>query len=320
MNRKFKAIYWQTAMLISLFISCKGLEMSVYSQNEQITKISNNQGINLPENFQADTFQFASDSARLACQYRLKQYFLANGKELMTPSSDMDAALTFYYNKCIRQTCDSIISEIDWLIQVSDKETVKNHYLNLLFSGFNISQHNYDEVMLYFYDTYSDAGECKWLESSWNRVFKNKVKRIRKLVNGAIVPTITACDLDGNLISSDSIKAKNLVLWFWDPDCSHCIEMTPPLYRLYLQLKTEYDVEILAISITDDYPRWKSFIDKYQLDWLNVSYAHCEPNYDFVDYFDLVTTPVIYLLDQSHRIVAHDFKFEELGEQLRITN
>lgn len=127
---------------------------------------------------------------------------------------------------------------------------------------------------------------------------------------------MVAYDAQHNSVSTKDIKHKYIILWFWDPDCDECVELTPQLRDFYDIYKDYYDLEIYAVSITDDYDRWDDFIRKNQLTWINVSYAIGEPNYDFVDYFDLITTPGIYIINSKHKIIARQFPLDELHEKL----
>ena len=44
-------------------------------------------------------------------------------------------------------------------------------------------------------------------------------------------------DINGNLLSSDSLKGKTIVLNFWHPQCSPCIAELPELNNLVERMK-----------------------------------------------------------------------------------
>ena len=48
--------------------------------------------------------------------------------------------------------------------------------------------------------------------------------------------------------------------------------------------------------------------------WMNGSYSMGEPNYDLVDFFDLLATPGIFIIDKNHKIIARQFPLSKLGE------
>ena len=142
------------------------------------------------------------------------------------------------------------------------------------------------------------------------------VDRKRRLLPGAVVPPLEAYDSDGNILKTKDISSDYIVLWLWDPDCDDCVEQTPKLYDFYKKNRDLYNFEVYAISITEDVDRWRAFIESNHLDWQNVSFGKGEPNYNFADYFDVLTTPGIFLIRKDHTIVASQFPLEELQDHL----
>ena len=230
---------------------------------------------------------------------------------------ESDFRISDYFLEYVIQNTDEIIREIDNFISKSKINPEINKYcLSYLYRIFDDCNPSHDPILVYLYDTYCQNGTCDWLdEFSFNR-FKKEVNRKRKILPGQIVPPLVAYDAQHKSISTKDINHKYIILWFWDPDCDECVELTPQLRDFYDIYKDYYDLEIYAVSITYDYDRWDDFILKNQLTWINVSYAIGEPNYDFVDYFDLITTPGIYIINSKHKIIARQFPLDELHEKL----
>ena len=169
----------------------------------------------------------------------------------------------------------------------------------------------YEPVMLHIYDTY-DRG---WIPEDQERRIKRQTDRIRKLAPGAQIPELTAYDIDGKQHSTNEIQTKYTILWFWDPDCDHCQEMTPVLHDLYQKRADELDFEVFAVEVNDDYPRWKAFSEMNNLsDWINLSTSMGETSVDYIEYFDIVTTPVILLIDneKNHAIIARQLTLDAI--------
>jgi peroxiredoxin len=272
----------------------------------------------IPQSYQSIDFQFDTDSARLYWKNRIFTHCFLNDENLLHTPLDYDKRLLFYFTKCVKPDTDSLKQEIEWLLnQTGSSVALQKYYLNMLLSLFRDADHAYDETIVFIFEKYCPSSTCEWLDPTWNRIFKNRVARINKLIKGATVPALEAYDMAEKLISTDSLSHQNIVLWFWDPDCDDCIEETPKLFQKYKKLKDKYDLEVYAISITEDLPRWKAFIEKHGLNWINVSYAMGTPNSDFIDYFDLITTPAIYLIDNTHLIIAHSFNVLDLEKMLK---
>ncbi len=169
----------------------------------------------------------------------------------------------------------------------------------------------YEPVMLHIYDTY-DRG---WIPEDQERRIKRQTDRIRKLAPGAQIPELTAYDINGKQHSTNEIQTKYTILWFWDPDCDHCQEMTPVLHDLYQKRADELDFEVFAVEVNDDYPRWKAFSEMNNLsDWINLSTSMGETSVDYIEYFDIVTTPVILLIDneKNHAIIARQLTLDAI--------
>ena len=91
--------------------------------------------------------------------------------------------------------------------------------------------------------------------------------------------------------------------------------MTPILHDLYQKRADELDFEVFAVEVNDDYPRWKAFSEMNNLsDWINLSTSMGETSVDYIEYFDIVTTPVILLIDneKNHAIIARQLTLDAI--------
>lgn len=206
---------------------------------------------------------------------------------------------------------DSVIRYIRFLLDRPMCQPVRNYIIRTLFSRLDVHNPDYDPALVYLYDHYDQS----WIDEGDARRYKRKIDYLRRIIPGAEIPELISHDIDGKAHSTLDIKAHYTVLWFWDPDCDHCQEMTPPLHQLYQEHGKDYDFEVFAVEVNDDYERWKAFSDKHQLwDWTNLSTSRGEANLDFIEYFDIMTTPVMFLIDntQKHTIIARQITLDEL--------
>ena len=207
-----------------------------------------------------------------------------------------------------------LISTIDSLLAGCSRPGFLAAYL---FNAFWVTgEPTYDPVMLYLYDKY----DLPCYLGDRARLAKRKMDVVRRLVPGAQIPELTAYDIDGKQHSTNEIQTKYTILWFWDPDCDHCQEMTPILHDLYQEKADELDFEVFAVEVNDDYDRWTAFSEKHGLsDWINLSTSMGETSEDFIEYFDIVTTPVILLIDneKNHAIIARQISLEEVEQAMR---
>lgn len=205
-----------------------------------------------------------------------------------------------------------LLATVDNLLTKCEGHNQKHYLAAFLFNAFwATGEPAYDPVLLYLYDKYDLP--C-WLGDR-ARLAKRKMDVVRKLAPGAQIPELTAYDINGKQHSTNEIQTKYTILWFWDPDCDHCQEQTPILHNLYQQRADELDFEVFAVEVNDDYDRWKAFSEKHGLsDWINLSTSMGETSVDYIEYFDIVTTPVILLIDneKNHTIKARQTTLEEI--------
>ncbi|MBO4232645.1 MAG: DUF4369 domain-containing protein [Bacteroidales bacterium] len=229
----------------------------------------------------------------------------------MVPKKVMD-----YFN-LLPLSPDSMVKYTDLFLQKIDNKEVERYYLAQLFKHYSDYVPNYDVVLVHLYDTYCVGGKCDFLDDSRLRIIGNRVKRARKLMPGAEVPEIVSYGADGNTISTADLKSKYLLLWVWDPDCDDCVELTPKLNKIFEENAAVYDFDVYAVALTEDFELWQNFVNENNLAWHNTSLAGGEANFDIQEYFDIMTTPFVLLLDENRRIVAKQFAIDKLLPLMR---
>src|SRR5213078_625616 len=97
------------------------------------------------------------------------------------------------------------------------------------------------------------------------------------------------------------------------PTCGHCKKEVPALSQYYDSLRTKgFSLEVFAVGIESDMEEWKKFIRENKLKWINVSDLYNNTN--FRAYYDIYSTPVVYLLDENKKIIAKRLDTEKLRD------
>lgn len=211
----------------------------------------------------------------------------------------------------IRTTANNLIKKT---LNNKGEATSNTHfYIKKIMQTFMGGDPRYDIAFVFLYDTYC-ANNNNIFSESEAMLYKNLTERKRRILPGKTIPSIQAYINEKEQFNTAKDTNKYIILWLWDPDCDDCLEQTPKLNEFYRQFHNTYHFEVYAISVTPDLERWKTFITEHDIQWHNATYAYGDPNYDVVDYFDILTTPAIFLLDNNHTIIARHFTLENIYE------
>jgi thiol-disulfide isomerase/thioredoxin len=89
------------------------------------------------------------------------------------------------------------------------------------------------------------------------------------LARATMAPPFMATTLDGQHISMDSLAGKVVLIDFWATWCGPCREALPSIQRIARKFDGQ-PLVVLSISLDSDEDKWKSFVQKNQMTWLQV--------------------------------------------------
>jgi thiol-disulfide isomerase/thioredoxin len=172
----------------------------------------------------------------------------------------------------------------------------------------------FDEVFVHLAVKYYLSNDAYWADSTLKAKIEERVKKIEPNLLHKRAYNLQMQDSNYVTHDLDSVKAKYTVVVFWDPTCSHCKVEIPKLVALYDSIKSN-GVEVYAVGIESDLNEWKKFIREKKLDWLNVTDMYNKTK--FRDYYDIYSTPVIFLLDENKKFIAKRLDVETLRNFLK---
>jgi peroxiredoxin len=83
------------------------------------------------------------------------------------------------------------------------------------------------------------------------------------------------------------------------------------LYSQYPELKAK-NVEVLAICTSTDAKRWHEFIIKNDLNWINLADLPSKTHFKY--YYDIRSTPTVYILDKDKKILLKKIAAEDVSK------
>ena len=241
-------------------------------------------------------------------------------------------------DKVIPQIPDTISKEVDQLIEkVNGNEELFRFMLVTLFNQYATSQiMGQDAVLVHVAEKWY-LPYATWSDKKYTDNLKKEIAKTKPNLINSIAPDLKLVEMPtdhfmvakndtalksnpyvGNNITLHSIKAKFLVVVFWEADCGHCKKIIPELYTLYQQKLKDKGVQILAIhmiSSIEGKRKWIDFVNEHNTyDWIN---AWSPYNYEYKDLYNVYTTPQIYLLDENKKIIAKRIGPEQVEEIIK---
>lgn len=224
---------------------------------------------------------------------------LSDERLIRTPI--LDSKVSTFFNKVLVQHPDSIIRNIDLLFSKNLHPEIYSYLLLKLSLNYEYPKiMGLDKVFVHIIDKYLTKDQTA-LSNTIKDALIERANKIRPLLIGQKAPDLIMIDTFNQFKSFYSITNKYTVIFFWDHDCQNCQKELSFLKSIYN--KKIYDMEIFAVETTTEINKWKDFIHKNELNWINVNGTQSISN-DFHGLYDIYSTPTIYILDKKKRIIA----------------
>jgi hypothetical protein len=276
------------------------------------------------------------DSAFQYKYYRkhyLDNFNYADARLLRTPI--YEEKIKNYINKIVPQIPDTLITEVDVMLdKVRGNEELFRYLLVTLFNEYAASQvMGMDAVFVHIAEKYY-IPNATWSSKDYMEKLKKEVAKKKPNLLGKTAPNLKLVEVqpehfmmaktDTALKSNPyvgipleilNIKAKYLVVAFWEADCGHCKHAIPLLHDSIYPLIKDYGAKVLAIhmiSSVEGKRKWIDFVNDHNLlDWIN---AWSPYSYEYKDLYDVYSTPVIYVLDENKKIIAKRLGADQVAE------
>lgn len=228
---------------------------------------------------------------------------LNDSRILRTPI--FENKLDYFLDNIVVQMPDSINAASDFLMKnAADNYDMFRYLLIHITSKYEKSpiMCMSDAVFHHMADNYYTKDKrVDWVDSTTMIKIKEQIIKTKYSRCGLYAPNLILPDTTGKTHSLGAIKAEYTILYFWSATCGHCKKTTPKLYEMYKRLKP-YGVEIYTVHIDDNEKALKGYLKEHKFDWINTNAPNNEFNYRV--YYDIFSTPVIYVLDKNKKIIA----------------
>src|SRR5450759_367618 len=235
---------------------------------------------------------------------------LTDERLLRTPI--LYARLNTFFTTIVIQSPDSINKEIDKIIQKCKVNYKIYQFVSVyLFNHFRESEiMGHDAVMVKLADDIYLSGKADWVTKEFKDDLRKQIDLIRPNLIGKKAENIVMDSYKGIFVSLYDVEKEFTILYFWEPDCGHCKEATPKL-KAYYDKSKEYSLEVFAVCTTADKAKWTKYIEDNKLTWINGWDPQRSSHFDF--YYNVQSTPTVYILDKNKKIIAKKLSVEEIG-------
>jgi thiol-disulfide isomerase/thioredoxin len=236
---------------------------------------------------------------------------LTDERLLRTPI--LYARLEAFFTNVVIQAPDSINKEIDKLIKKCESDYKMFQYMAVyLFNHFRESEiMGHDAVVVKLADDIYLSGKASWVSKEFKDDLKKQIDLIRPNLIGKKAENLVMDSFKGIFVSLYDVEKDFTVLYFWEPDCGHCKEATPKLKAFYDKPK-DYTLEVFAVCTTSDKAKWTKYIEENKITWTNGWDPERRTRYDA--YYNVQSTPLVYILDKNKKIIAKKLAVEEIGQ------
>jgi peroxiredoxin len=244
-----------------------------------------------------------------------KDHFFDNidiNDERLLRTPILQAKLNTFFTNVVIQSPDSISKEIDKMIgKVKDNYKVFQFFSVYLFNHFRESEiMGHDAIVVKLADEIYLTNRADWVSKDFKDDLRKQVDRIRPNLIGVKAQDLVMNSYKGVFVSLYDIEKDFTILYFWEPDCGHCAESTPKLKALYDKVRNQ-GVEVFSVCTTGEKAKWEKYIEENKLDWINGWDPERRTNFGY--YYNVESTPMIYILDRDKTIIAKKLSVDDIG-------
>ena len=256
------------------------------------------------------------DSVRWVRNYNYnKDHFFDNidlTDERLIRTPLLYAKLDAFFTSALIQSPDTINKEIDKLIKKCSANYKIFQFVSVyLFNHFRESEiMGHDAVLVKLADDIYLSGKADWVTKEFKDDLRKQIDLLRPNLIGKKAENMVMDSYKGIFVSLYDVEKDFTVLYFWEPDCGHCKEATPKL-KAYYDKPRDYSLEVFAVCTTSDKAKWTKYIEDNKLIWINGWDPKRSSHFDY--YYNVQSTPTIYILDKNKKIIAKKLAVEEIG-------
>jgi len=154
---------------------------------------------------------------------------------------------------------------------------------------------------------YTDGSAVQLVKSD------SSVLPVTALRSGEKAPNFKATTIDGKKLELNDFQGKYVLIDFWGTWCGPCIDELPNLKKAYNEYHSK-GFEIIGIATDDNPNKVKNFVEKNDLEWVQIFEEHLSEEAKINKLYDVQGYPQQYLVGPDGVILNSGFEIR--GENL----
>lgn len=220
--------------------------------------------------------------------------------------------LETYITSLTLQVPDSVIKEADYIIgkAMQSRELFKYTAAFILNHYAKPTTLCMDKVYVHVAEKYYMSGLADWVSEDQLNTIRTDAMNLKPTTCGSHGANIRAVTMDGKYASLYDVKEDFTILMFIESDCGLCQKAVEKVYPYWQSVKDK-GVGAYCAAIDLLVPEWKEYItDKGYTEWINVIDPGDQSG--FRDNYNVISTPIIYILDKNKNILAKRIGADQL--------
>ena len=218
-----------------------------------------------------------------------------------------------YFSRVLLQNPDTVADAAIMVIEkCSPSNEMFRYLLPTIFNMVNESKvMGMDAAMVAIAEKYYLTGLADWTSEEYIADLRKRVTELKPTLVGQTAHDLKMESPNGEFFRLHEVNAPLTVLVFYEPSCSHCKKEIPKLYNDVFVKYKDFGVKVFAVYSLVDKEEWTKFIDDNSMfEWINVYDPYQQTR--FRSYYDIKSTPMIYVLDKDKKIIAKRIDTEQL--------
>ena len=242
----------------------------------------------IPEAFQAYVDEIPLDDYEAFKELRDYKFYVISGIQQEISNSLLEDTTL------VRGSEAFYNASIDKVVALDVPEEVKNEIGNSTLSSYSYMP---DSIQAIYRTRYKEL----LTKEAYLNSFEDIVAKIDKTKPGTVAPSFNYEDINGNMVSSASLKGKVVYIDVWATWCGPCRGEIPSLKKMEEELEDK-PIAFVSISIDDDKDAWEKMVKEDELGGYQL-FAEGAWQSDITEAYAIRGIPRFIMIDKEGKIV-----------------